>query len=70
DAVVVALGLDPDQPRNNRVKQTLAALAAAARGDGNLVYPIMECVEAYAGVGEICDTLRALWGKYDEVIVV
>jgi len=55
---------------NDRVKQTLAALAAAARGDGNLVYPIMECVEAYAGVGEICDTLRALWGKYDEVIVV
>ncbi len=55
---------------NDRVKQTLAALAEAARGDGNLVYPIMDCVEAYAGVGEICDTLRALWGKYDEVVVV
>ncbi|MHA1569012.1 MAG: acyl-CoA mutase large subunit family protein [Alphaproteobacteria bacterium] len=52
------------------VKQTLAALATAAKAGDNLVYPILAAVEAYATIGEIADTLREIWGKFEEVVVV
>jgi len=46
------------------VQRTLAALRDAARGTANLMPAILACVEAYATVGEICDTLRAEFGEY------
>ncbi len=51
---------------NARVARSLAALAETARGTGNTMYPILECVRAYASVGEICNTLRQVWGEYEE----
>jgi methylmalonyl-CoA mutase N-terminal domain/subunit len=47
-----------------RVKTSLDALASLARGSGNLIPGIMECVAAYATLGEISDTLRGVWGEY------
>ena len=44
----------------------LDAVTAAARGGGNLVPPIVAAVEARATVGEIADTLRAVFGEYRE----
>jgi methylmalonyl-CoA mutase N-terminal domain/subunit len=44
----------------------LDAVAAAARGDTNLVPPIIQAVEAYATVGEIADALRRVFGEYHE----
>ena len=44
----------------------LAALKAAAQSDANLIPPIVECVRAYASIGEICDSLRAVFGEYKE----
>ncbi len=41
-----------------------------ARGDGNLLPPIIEAVAAYATVGEISDRLRAVWGVHRELITV
>ena len=41
-----------------------------ARGDGNLLPPIIEAVGAYATVGEIADRLRATWGVHRELITV
>ena len=52
------------------VEQTLAALKAAATGADNLMNPILACVRAYASVGEICATLRSVFGEYHERIVV
>ncbi len=46
---------------------TTAALAAvrdAARGDANLMPPIVKAVKAYATVGEICGVLREEFGEY------
>jgi methylmalonyl-CoA mutase N-terminal domain/subunit len=37
---------------------------AAARGDENLLPPILEAVERYATVGEIAHRLRGVWGEY------
>ena len=44
-------------------------VAAAARGSGNLVPPIIRAVEAGATVGEISDTMRAVFGEHEEIDV-
>jgi hypothetical protein len=49
---------------NARVENTLNALHDAARGTTNLMPAILDCVEAYATLGEICDTLRKEFGEY------
>jgi methylmalonyl-CoA mutase N-terminal domain/subunit len=49
-----------------RVRSTLDTLAEVARGEGNLVPPMLDAVRAEATLGEICDTLRRLWGVYRE----
>jgi methylmalonyl-CoA mutase, N-terminal domain len=60
--------------RNRRdasaVETTLAKLEAAAQGTENLMPRILECVEAYATVGEISDRLRKVWGEYRESLTV
>ncbi|WP_026370246.1 acyl-CoA mutase large subunit family protein [Kallotenue papyrolyticum] len=55
---------------NERVRETLAALRAAAQGDQNLMYPVLDCVRAYATLGEICDVLREVFGVYREATVI
>ncbi|MDQ3069592.1 MAG: methylmalonyl-CoA mutase family protein [Acidobacteriota bacterium] len=51
---------------NGRVARSLDALAVAARGKDNTMYPLLECVRAYATVGEMCDALRGVWGEWEE----
>ena len=55
---------------NDRVRRSLDALAETARGRGNTMYPLLECVRAYATVGEMCDALRTVWGEYEEVPII
>ena len=31
---------------------------------------ILDAVRAYATVGEMCDTLRTVWGEYEEVPII
>jgi len=52
------------------VRRTLARLGSAARGADNLMPPILDAVRAYATVGEMCDTLREVWGEYEEVPMI
>jgi methylmalonyl-CoA mutase, N-terminal domain len=52
------------------VTSALAALRVAAAGDRNLMPLILEAVRAYASVGEICDTLREVFGEYKERIII
>ncbi len=52
---------------NARVAVTLDVLKEAARGADNTMYPLLDCVRAYATVGEMCDALREVWGEYEEV---
>jgi len=54
---------------NRRVTQTLKDLEAAARGSKNTMPCILNCVRAYATLGEICDTLRSVFGIYEEVAI-
>jgi methylmalonyl-CoA mutase N-terminal domain/subunit len=52
---------------NDAVRRTLDALQETARGTGNTMHALLDCVRAYATVGEMCDALREVWGEYEEV---
>jgi methylmalonyl-CoA mutase N-terminal domain/subunit len=54
--------------RDNVVAQaSLNCLREAALGDVNLVEPIIECVERYVTLGEICSTLAQVFGEAAEI---
>ena len=55
---------------NDAVRQSLEVLKETARGTGNTMEPLMDCVRAYATVGEMCDALREVWGEYEEVPLI
>jgi methylmalonyl-CoA mutase N-terminal domain/subunit len=55
---------------HDKVQRALDALRAAGRGRDNTMYPLLECVRAYATVGEMCDALRQVWGEYEEVPLI
>jgi methylmalonyl-CoA mutase, N-terminal domain len=55
---------------NNAVTRNLSDLKTVASGDANLLPIILGCVESYATVGEISDTLRSIWGEYRESVVL
>jgi methylmalonyl-CoA mutase N-terminal domain/subunit len=51
--------------RNGKaVSETLDYVREVAKGDGNLVPPVLEAVRAYATIGEICGILREIFGEY------
>jgi methylmalonyl-CoA mutase N-terminal domain/subunit len=55
---------------NDRVRRTLDALREGAKGTANTMPLLLECVRAYATVGEMCDALRDVWGEYEEVPII
>lgn len=53
-----------------RIQQALDKLKAAAQTDANVMPYILEAVRSYGSVGEICNTLRAVFGEYKENVVL
>ena len=53
---------------NERVRASLDALEQGCDGMAtvNMMPSILDCVRAYATLGEICDELRAVYGTYEE----
>jgi methylmalonyl-CoA mutase N-terminal domain/subunit len=51
---------------NAKVKRSLADMKAACAGKDNVMYPIMTAVRAYATLGEICGTMKEVFGTYEE----
>ena len=49
---------------NDEVKKNLDELMNAAGTDENILPYILKCVESYASIGEISNTLRKVWGEY------
>jgi methylmalonyl-CoA mutase N-terminal domain/subunit len=41
-------------------------MAEMARGEGNMIPPMLDAVRAEATLGEICGALKAEWGEYRE----
>jgi methylmalonyl-CoA mutase, N-terminal domain len=50
---------------NAAVQQALAELKAAAQGTDALMPPILKAVRSLATLGEVCDTLRGVFGEYE-----
>lgn len=46
------------------VDAALAALRKAAEGTDNVLYPMRDALRERATVGEVCNTLREIWGAY------
>jgi methylmalonyl-CoA mutase N-terminal domain/subunit len=46
------------------VDAALAELRVAAEGTDNVLFPMKKALRARATVGEVCNTLRDIWGKY------
>ncbi len=49
---------------NEKVAELRARLAVAAQGEQNLMPYFIACVEHDVTLGEICGTLRQVWGEY------
>lgn len=54
---------------NQRVRRTLKRLEDVSQSRENIMPALIECVEAYATVGEICDVLRGTFGTQREYLV-
>ncbi|MEZ4554265.1 MAG: methylmalonyl-CoA mutase [Dehalococcoidia bacterium] len=55
---------------NAAVDGALAKIRAAAHTDENMMPLLIEAVECYTTLGEICDVLRQEWGEYQEVLTI
>jgi methylmalonyl-CoA mutase N-terminal domain/subunit len=53
-----------------KAQSSLEELKKVARGDGNLMVPILEGVRAYCTLGEMCDVLRGVFGEYEPIVTV
>ena len=53
-----------------QVQATLQALGQAARGSDNTMPYILDCVRAYATLGEIMDVFREVFGEYREPTII
>jgi methylmalonyl-CoA mutase N-terminal domain/subunit len=51
---------------NDKVRRTLDELTECARGSGNTMKAILECVRVYATEGEIVDAMQPVFGEYHE----
>ena len=54
----------------SKCAEALDAVSSVARGDQNLVPPIIAAVEARATVGEIADRMRTVFGEYEDASAV
>ncbi|MDP2953616.1 MAG: methylmalonyl-CoA mutase family protein [Chloroflexota bacterium] len=52
------------------VASRLRAVREAAQGKENLMPHLLEAVKAYATLGEVCDTLREVFGEYKEPLAI
>ncbi len=51
---------------NGKMDKALERLRRAAEGDENTMPYILDCVHAYATLGETCQVLRDVFGEYEE----
>ncbi len=70
DAQVASVAQVRTQRSAADVTAKLAALRSAAAGTGNLMPFILDAVRVYASVGEITNTLRSVFGEYQERVVL
>jgi len=58
------------QRNNDEVDKRLKALKKAAEGNDNLMPYIIDAVRTYGSIGEICNSMRSVFGEYKEHVVI
>jgi methylmalonyl-CoA mutase N-terminal domain/subunit len=66
DAQIQSLRKIRTERNQTEVHARLAELKKAAEGTDNLMSFVLQAVRAYASIGEICNTLRSVFGEYRE----
>ena len=51
-----------------QAKAALSRLETAANGSDNTVPAILECVESYCTLGEICQVFRSVFGQHQQIV--
>ena len=59
-----------NERNKEQVRKKLYELKTAALGTDNLMPYILEAVKGYASVGEICNSMREVFGEYKENVVI
>ncbi len=59
-----------EQRNKAQAQQALANLVAAAQANVNLMPAMIDAVKSYATIGEICETLRGVYGTYKSSQVI
>jgi methylmalonyl-CoA mutase N-terminal domain/subunit len=59
-----------DERSQTEVVNSLSLLRTAAQGEDNLLPYILDAVRKYASIGEICNTLRGVFGEYKESVFI
>lgn len=67
---IESLGRVREQRDDSSVRSALEILSSVAGGNDNLMPAIVDAVRREASVGEISDTLRAVFGEYREAVTV
>lgn len=55
-----------EERNNEKVKHSLRKLKEIAKSSNNLYPAVLEAVESYSTLGEICNVLREVFGEYQE----
>ncbi|MBI2026503.1 MAG: methylmalonyl-CoA mutase family protein [Deltaproteobacteria bacterium] len=53
-----------------KVSECLKKLKLAAKGDDNIMLPMLEAVKSYATVGEMCEVLWDVFGHYQDPAII
>jgi len=68
DAAAVTRALDALEAGARKDSRTSGREDSRTSGENNLMPLILDAVQAYASVGEICDRLRNVFGEYEESV--
>lgn len=63
---VAALAEIKKKRDGEKVRTTLERLKSDAMSGANVMHALIDCVEAYASLGEMCDVFREVYGVYEE----
>ena len=67
---IASLNRVKKERNNEEVKRALARVEKAAQNEENLIPTLVEAVVAYATIGEICHTLRGVYGEQLQPVAI
>ena len=70
DEQIKSLAILRNSRKNNNVDEKLTAITCASRNSENLIPLIVEAAQSYATLGEIVDSMKVVFGEWQEVAVI